>query len=78
MTTKYIWIFAILFIGHVNSIMWHLEPNTQRCLKGEVQAQVQVVGEYLISEALDHKVDCSVIIILFDHLMCQIFEVIFI
>ena len=51
-------IFGLLFlIADVHSLMWYLEPNQQKCLKEEVQANVLVTGEYEVSEAHGQKVD---------------------
>lgn len=50
-------ILLISLIGHVNCIMWYLEPNTHKCLKEDVQANVLVTGEYQVSEAMGQKVD---------------------
>lgn len=40
--------------------MWNLEPNTQKCLKEELQQNVPVVGEYEVSEAPGQVIDCVV------------------
>jgi len=37
--------------------MWTLQPNTQKCLKEELQGNVPVVGEFEVSEAMGQKVD---------------------
>ncbi|KAK2574906.1 hypothetical protein KPH14_002597 [Odynerus spinipes] len=50
-------ILLVSMIAHVNCIMWYLEPNTQKCLKEDVQANVLVTGEYKVSEAMGQKVD---------------------
>ncbi|KAK9874014.1 hypothetical protein WA026_002367 [Henosepilachna vigintioctopunctata] len=41
----------------VSGIMFNLQPNTQKCLKEELQQNVPVIGEYEISEAPGQKVD---------------------
>lgn len=37
--------------------MWTLKPNTQKCLKEELQGNIPVVGEFEVSEAIGQKVD---------------------
>lgn len=44
-------------VTNVNCISWYLEPNTHKCLKEDVQANVLVTGEYDVSEAMGQKVD---------------------
>lgn len=44
----------------VDGIMWHLEPNTRKCLREELQSNVLVTGEYEVSEAYGQKVDYTV------------------
>lgn len=46
---------SILF--GADGIMWHLNPNTQKCLREELQAQVLVTGEYEVSDAVGQRVD---------------------
>lgn len=43
-----IFIFAMLF-AYVHSIRFYLEPNSMKCLKEEVQANVLLAGEYEVS-----------------------------
>lgn len=50
--------FALLF--GVDGIMWHLEPNTQKCLREELQSNVLVTGEYEVSDVPGQKVDYTV------------------
>ncbi|KAL2749592.1 transmembrane emp24 domain-containing protein bai [Vespula maculifrons] len=50
-------ILLILMVTNVNCISWYLEPNTHKCLKEDVQANVLVTGEYDVSEAMGQKVD---------------------
>ncbi|RZC34134.1 transmembrane emp24 domain-containing protein bai [Asbolus verrucosus] len=45
------------FLANVDCIMWTLKPNTQKCLKEELQGNVPVVGEFEVSEAMGQKVD---------------------
>ncbi|XP_063235575.1 transmembrane emp24 domain-containing protein bai [Bacillus rossius redtenbacheri] len=42
---------------NIEGIMWKLEPNTQKCLKEELQSNVLVTGEFEVSEAPGQKVD---------------------
>ncbi|XP_015585625.1 transmembrane emp24 domain-containing protein bai isoform X2 [Cephus cinctus] len=51
---------AVLLAARVNGIMFYLEPNSQKCLKEEVQANVLVTGDYEVSEAPGQKVDTVV------------------
>lgn len=44
----------------VHGIMFHLQPNTVKCLREELQANVLVTGEYEISEAHSQHVDYTV------------------
>lgn len=47
--------------GHgADAIMWTLAPNTQKCLKEELHANVLVAGEYDVTEAPGQRVDYSV------------------
>lgn len=36
-------------LAHVYGIRFYLEPNSAKCLKDEVQANVAVAGEYEVS-----------------------------
>ncbi|XP_026273626.1 transmembrane emp24 domain-containing protein bai [Frankliniella occidentalis] len=57
------YVFALLFIGlpwKAEGIMWFLEPNTQKCLKEELQQNVLVTGDYEVSPAPGQKVNCIV------------------
>lgn len=58
-------ILLILMVTNVNCISWYLEPNTHKCLKEDVQANVLVTGEYDVSEAMGQKVDYVVLILCF-------------
>ncbi|KAG7202772.1 hypothetical protein KM043_009940 [Ampulex compressa] len=49
-----------LLIAQAQCVMWFLEPNTQKCLKEDVQANVLVTGEYEVSEALGQRVDYTI------------------
>lgn len=44
-------------IVSVNCIMWTQEPNSQKCLREELQQNVVVLGEYEVSEAPGQKID---------------------
>lgn len=52
------WLF--FYFVNVECIMWTLKPNTQKCLKEELQGNVPVIGEFEVSEAMGQKVDCIV------------------
>lgn len=53
---------CFLLVG-VDGIMFHLQPNTQKCLKEELQIDVFMSGEYEVSEAPGQKVDYVVSIL---------------
>ncbi|XP_023017116.1 transmembrane emp24 domain-containing protein bai [Leptinotarsa decemlineata] len=40
-----------------NCIMWTLEPNSQKCLREELQQNIPVIGEFEVSEASGQTVD---------------------
>lgn len=46
-----------IFWHSADAIMWNLAPNTQKCLKEELHANVLVVGEYYVTEAPGQRVD---------------------
>ncbi|KAB0803648.1 hypothetical protein PPYR_00618 [Photinus pyralis] len=48
---------VLTFLVSVNCIMWTQEPNSQKCLKEELQQNVLVLGEYEVSEAPGQKID---------------------
>lgn len=50
---------AILFllVIDVSGLRWYLEPNTDKCLKEEIQANVLISGEYEVSEATGQTVN---------------------
>ena len=41
----------------VDSIMFHLHPNMQKCLREELKKDVLVVGEFEVSDAPGQRVD---------------------
>lgn len=41
-------------------VMFHLQPNTQKCLREEIHKNVLVSGEYEVQEAPGQKVDIQV------------------
>lgn len=47
----------LLSVMYTQAIMFNLHPNTQKCLKEEMQAHQIVLGEYEVSSAPGHKVD---------------------
>lgn len=48
---------VICAVLNVDCIMWNLEPNTQKCLKEELQKNVLITGEFEVSEAPGQKID---------------------
>lgn len=55
MDVLYLCCVLISLVISVNSIMWTQEPNSQKCLKEELQQNVLVLGEYEVSEAPGQK-----------------------
>lgn len=56
---------CILFIGallfsEVNSLMFHLQPSGQKCLREEIHKDVLVSGDYEITEVPGQTVDLAV------------------
>merc|ERR1712002_821385 len=49
-----------LFAMTVNSLMFHLEPNSRKCLKEEIHKGVLVTGDYDASEEPGQQVDMMV------------------
>ncbi|XP_059058242.1 transmembrane emp24 domain-containing protein bai [Achroia grisella] len=55
-------VYYLLFVLSVfwhgsEGIMWSLAPNTQKCLKEELHANVLVAGEYEVTEAAGQRID---------------------
>ena len=42
----YSWLFLSLMVCNLQALMFHLEPNTKKCLKEEIHKDVLVKGEY--------------------------------
>lgn len=57
MEVYYLVFFLSLLWHGSDGIMWSLAPNTQKCLKSELQANVLVAGEYEVQEAPGQRVD---------------------
>lgn len=53
--TNFIWL--CLLTMKVHGIMFNLEPNTQKCLKDEVQLHQLIVIEFEVSNAPGHQID---------------------
>lgn len=53
----YISLVLLSLLLSAKSIMWHLDPNAQKCLKEELQQNVPVTGEFEVSEAPGQKID---------------------
>ncbi|KAJ8713817.1 hypothetical protein PYW08_007437 [Mythimna loreyi] len=51
-----VFILSVLWYG-TDAIMWNLAPNTQKCLKEELHANVLVAGEYEVTEVAGQRVD---------------------
>ncbi|KAI4468753.1 transmembrane emp24 domain-containing protein [Holotrichia oblita] len=52
-----IFLILLVYIFDSECIMWHLDPNTHKCLKEELHQNVPVTGEFEVSEAVNQKVD---------------------
>lgn len=57
-----------LIAYHANAVMFYLDPNTQKCLRDQVQAHQLVVMEFEVSDAPGHQIDYVVCILL--HYFC--------
>ncbi|KAF2904776.1 hypothetical protein ILUMI_01401 [Ignelater luminosus] len=57
MDVLYLCSLILSIIVSVNCIMWTQEPNSQKCLREELQQNVVVLGEYEVSEAPGQKID---------------------
>jgi len=55
-TTLVLTVIALLIVS-VDGIMWKLQPNSQKCLKEELQSDVLVTGDYEVQDAPGQKVD---------------------
>ncbi|KAI5636754.1 emp24/gp25L/p24 family/GOLD domain-containing protein [Phthorimaea operculella] len=54
----YYLVFLLSVFWHgTEGIMWSLAPNTQKCLKEELHANVLVAGEYEVTEAAGQRID---------------------
>ncbi|XP_030037929.1 transmembrane emp24 domain-containing protein bai isoform X1 [Manduca sexta] len=53
------WVLFILsVIWHgTDALMWSLAPNTQKCLKEELHANVLVAGDYEVTEVAGQRID---------------------
>ncbi|TMW46952.1 hypothetical protein DOY81_007965 [Sarcophaga bullata] len=50
-------IFLCTLISHATCVMFHLTPNTQKCLKEDIQANQLVMGEYEVSDVPGQVID---------------------
>ncbi|KPJ01520.1 Transmembrane emp24 domain-containing protein bai [Papilio xuthus] len=57
MEVHYLVLLLSIFWRGCQGIMWSLAPNTQKCLKEELHANVLVAGEYEVGEAPGQRVD---------------------
>ncbi|XP_045537848.1 transmembrane emp24 domain-containing protein bai isoform X1 [Papilio machaon] len=57
MEVHYLVFLLSIFWHGCQGIMWSLAPNTQKCLKEELHANVLVAGEYEVGEASGQRVD---------------------
>jgi len=49
-----------LLVGSTSGILFHLEPNSDKCLRDEVHKDVLVTGDYSIVDSPGHKVNIMV------------------
>lgn len=58
------WIMTILGLvaAAAEGVMFHLQPNTQKCLREEIHKDVLVSGEYEVQESPGQRVDIQVTI----------------
>lgn len=61
-----VFVLCVIWQG-TNAIMWNLAPNTQKCLKEELHANVLVAGEYEVTEVTGQRVDYVVSL---NHVFC--------
>lgn len=61
MNLYFVFFFAIFSalsqINCIYAIMFHLAPNTQKCLKEDIQANQLVMGEYEVSDVPGQVID---------------------
>lgn len=56
-------VFFVLFAIYItfsDALMFHISPNTKKCLREEIHKDVLVAGEYEISDAPGQKVNLAV------------------
>jgi len=52
---------ACLLFGFANSLMFKLQPNTQKCLREEIHKDVLVSGDFEITDAPGQTVNLAVV-----------------
>ncbi|XP_049877615.1 transmembrane emp24 domain-containing protein bai [Pectinophora gossypiella] len=57
MEVYYLAFLLSVFWHGTDAIMWSLAPNTQKCLKEELRANVLVAGDYEVTEAAGQRID---------------------
>ncbi|KAJ0173816.1 hypothetical protein K1T71_010965 [Dendrolimus kikuchii] len=57
MEVQYLLVMLSIFWHNADAIMWSLTPNTQKCLKEELHANVLVAGEYEVNEVPGQRID---------------------
>ncbi|XP_019865210.1 transmembrane emp24 domain-containing protein bai [Aethina tumida] len=57
MDVRLLFLALFMLISYGNCIMWNLQPNTQKCLKEELQQNVPVIGEFEVSEVPGQRID---------------------
>lgn len=55
--TTLVTFYVIYFSWYVECIMFHLPPNSQKCLREELRQNVLMTGDYHVSDALGQRVD---------------------
>lgn len=57
MEVHYLVLFLSVLWHGCDALTWSLTPNTQKCLKEELHANVLVAGEYSVTEVAGQRID---------------------
>jgi len=52
---------VVVLLGCADALMFHLQPNTQKCLREEIHKDVLVSGDYEVTEVPGQTVDLAVV-----------------
>jgi len=53
-------VLGLVLLGYADSLMFHLQPGAQKCLREEIHKDVLVSGDYEITEVPGQTVDLAV------------------